>query len=844
MREFPHLNDVYNFPDVQNVNVYQYQDSLDYERFDNYQMQITVCSVPWDLGEAHVGQRVIEGVGNVVYFNNEKSRDAWFDSLDDNTCERFNTKYRRFHSKDVIILPIPAAALVDYNYIEVKYYPEPGTGEDLDYYGDDTIYRWYYFIRDVHRKASNTTECSIMLDVWQTCIYRVNITNVNLARGHWPCAQVSTDDYLKNPMQKSEYLISDDVNFGEISRVKSTSSIVFNDDVLACFCTTTNPHSHFGTIGENNWVTPAAIAPNNGATGQYCFCINTGELSDFLHAASDYYPQFFETVKALFFVPKKLISIGEHFNLFGYWAYELTPKGATLELIDLKKEDFAYPKKYEKLAKLYTFPYAALDIYTEKGDVTRVHIEDTAGNIQVCANLQAIYPYINIDARILGVGASGQDGELTFYNASAHRMNYGGSWYEILKHWDVPTFGIAQPASSANYSTYWDRQQTLTAAANTQSNANATADVSVSNATTSANADISNANTAANALVTTTQTSADNDITNTSVQNSANTTINSTSNSSASTDSWLGNELNTALQAWNAGFTRNTTAAEIEGQQKQAAVSAAAGVIGSIASAATSGNPISAAGSIISGAISGASTMANAQIAANLAETQAELTIGNSQQQVTATNTNNTDKVNNQTSTNTSNTNTTNSTNTTITANNSATAIANAATNASATRTQANTSANAATTNANASAQVARANAQRDYNTAYSSVTNQIKGAAIRPPLVSGAYSNGETTSTRPLAAFATVVTQHPAHIAQAGDNFLRYGYRLNQIIDFNGFTVMPKFSYWECSDMWLYSSSIPDAYMDMLRMLLFGGVTVWKNPADIGTTTITGNYE
>ena len=69
MAVFPHMNDT-EFPNVQNVNVYKYENELDYSRYDYTQMKLCLCDVPWDMGEAHVGARTISGIGNVVYFGN------------------------------------------------------------------------------------------------------------------------------------------------------------------------------------------------------------------------------------------------------------------------------------------------------------------------------------------------------------------------------------------------------------------------------------------------------------------------------------------------------------------------------------------------------------------------------------------------------------------------------------------------------------------------------------------------------------------------------------------------------------------------------------------------------
>lgn len=782
MARFPHIEQSGNFPGVSNVNVWQYDNSMDYSRFDTEQMQITVCAVPWDLGEAHVGQRVIEGVGNVVDFGSEQARNAWFDTLEEGAeCCRFQTKYRRFHSTDTIQVPIPATSLGEFNYIEVKYYPEPGIGAELDNTAEDPIDRWYYFIRKINRRASNNSECEIMLDTWQTCLYRIDIPYMFLQRGHWAVANSDVDAYLANPAGNSEYLLTPDVSFGEISRVTQTGAAVLNDDVMACFVTTgdVSASAAWGSVGAADWQTPACYSSTmQGVTGPTAFCIAPENLVSFLNAIENTYPQFAQTVQGVFFAPRKLLSLGSAFQFFGVMAYIINPQHATIDVLALTKTAFGYADDYADLAKLYTYPYAAIDLYTEAGDTVRVNIEDTTGALSITAALQVTYPWITIDAHYNGLGGSGGAGSITFYNAQQHAMSYGGMWYQKLMRWDVPVYGVVQSAETANFSTYWGRQQTLTAAANAQDSEEASANLGITNA---------------------------------AVQASANSAINARSNQAATTDTSYGNGLNQALQAWNAGYTRDTTAAEIEGEQLQAAVGAAAGVVGSVASGAMSGGPIGALGGLISGAISGGASMANTAIAANLSSTKAELTIGNTQAQVSETNSNNSDKVANQTSANSDNTATTNSAATSVAANSAAVGVANAA---------------------------------RGYATQSSAVSNQQNQAKLGAPIIYGSPANGQTATTRPMAVFASVVTQSPAAIAQAGDAFLRYGYRLERAIEFAGFNVMSKFSFWQCSDMWLRSSTVPDAYLDQIRMLLFGGVTVWKNPDDIGNIAITDNKE
>lgn len=802
-RKFPHLPSESDFPGVSNVAPWQYDNDNDYRRWNNYQMTITVCGVPWDLGEAHVGNRVIEGVGNVVFFGSEEKRNAYFDGMGKGECYRYDTKYRRFHSEDEITLPIPFASLADYNYIEVRYYPEPGTGEPLEGTSDSAIDRWYYFIRDIHRDASNATRCTLMMDTWQTCVYRIDVPYLFLKRGHWPIAHSDVDTYLADPIHNADFLTCEDVSYGDITQARHTGKAVLNDDVMACFVTSSNPWGIWGDIGDSvSWSVPAANdAIMQGAPSAYVFAVSPGNLQEFLQVCDQQAPQFKQTVLGVFFAPAGLLQIGKEHVLFGISCYEIQAQRATFDLCTLNKRMWGFPEKYERLAKLYTFPYSALDIYDEKGDVTRIHVEDTSGTVGITVALSIVWPWIKIDGSFTGIGSAGigSDGSAAYRNLQLHTMPYSGTWYEHLLTWDVPIYGTIQSAEDANFSTYWDRQQTMTAAANQRASENASAATTQSNE--NANADLN--------------------VTNTQVQNTANQNINATSNEAAAYDTVLGQELNKAIQSYNAGYARQTTTIEIEGQQQQAAIGAAAGVVGGAASGFASGGPLGAVGGLISGAISGVSSMAQSAISANMTTSKAEAGISNTQNQVNSTNANNQERTSNQISANTENVTTGNDANLTAATNSAAVQRANASRQAS----------------------TDQANATRSYNTSSSEVANQQRGARLGAPTVGASAQNGGTSITRPQAAFCTIVTQSAGAIAQAGDAFLRHGYRLERAIEFDSWVPTKKFCYWECSDMWLRSSSIPDVYMDQIRMLLFGGVTVWKDPADIGHTSIYDNF-
>jgi hypothetical protein len=136
-----------------------------------------------------------------------------------------------------------------------------------------------------------------------------------------------------------------------------------------------------------------------------------------------------------------------------------------------------------------------------------------------------------------------------------------------------------------------------------------------------------------------------------------------------------------------------------------------------------------------------------------------------------------------------------------------------------------------------------KANSGRTLNTAQSAITNQIAQAGLADAREFGQAGNGETATTRPMGLFANVVTQNDYAIRRAGDEFLRYGYMYGGMWPFDGnWNVGEHFTYWKASDFWITGLSVPDMYVDRIRFFLFGGVTVWRNPADIGNVSIYEN--
>lgn len=782
MARFSHLTgSTERFPDLSTVNAYKFNNDYDYEQFDNTQMLITLCRVPWDMGEVHVGNRTVSGIGNVVHFGSKEARNKWFDDLDDSECIRFSTEYRKLHTDNYLDIELPFDIASLYNYIAVEYTPIANKDHLVKHETVDSGFkRWYWFVREVERLANNTTRLHLLPDSWQTFIYDFPIKSMFLERGHMPMFQTSADTYLNNPVDNSSWLLTEDVNFSEPRISKHTSSFLLNaKNVVAVIVSSANPTADFGTKAANTWHTPDGVSYQHGAPGYWAFYCATSSLNALINNINSQAPQFMQTIKAVFFVSKDLVYSGASFTFCGISCTWVSNTYNTNRLYKLSKGDFGYPARYRNIAKLYTYPYAVLEVTDETGSVTEIRIEDTDGTLNIETAYSLAFPWIRLDAHITGVGKAARK-SLTWHDIGSRAMDIQGNWYELLHSWSIPTFGITQSAATVNdYSTHFDRAQTALQNSTAQDDANALADTAA--AIAQAQIAASNAMNAAN-------------ITKLNSENAANVAYQS------------------AMADMQIAHNNNMTNSEMTLARQNAAIAqmtngvqAGMGAVGSLLSLDIGG----AIGSLVQGGVNAAAT-----------EAQLNATIGATTVQNAFTSSFNFG------GTNQANANS-NLLNGYIVANE------NARTTAGNTLTSTSSALSVATQ---------KANAARDRSTADMGITNQIRQAALGAPSEFGQFANGEHATTRPQGLFANVVTQPDNAIMQAGDTFLRYGYMLNRMIDFVKWHYGKYFTYWQCSDFLTEGNAIPDLYADRLRYFLLGGVTVWRRPEDIGRVSIYDN--
>lgn len=782
-----------DFPNLDNVNVYKYDNALDYSRFKPT-ARLKMCNVPW-CGD----------YDNVVKFDDDAARDAWFDALEGETVNldtMFNVK-----PDGASKVPVPVTSAQGYNYLVVDLPRMTSDARPLAYAAGDRKRRYYYFIQDAQQLSPNSTRLILTLDVWTTYINEMRFDYVLLERGHAPVAASSVADYLANPRDNSAYLLSDDVNTGgepyvETARAYKNYSA---ETQRACIATYADLQGDFGTAAAPK--VPAISEPDvSGVLAPRVYSVAVGDLQPFLRKIESNAPWMKSTVLGVFFAPSDLLTQSAPFTL---WDISITVLDAVQKIETFMQPgvaDFGYPAQAAGFAKLYTYPYAAIRIGDERGQTSTVRIEDLGANgIQLASAVNLVMPYISIDARLLGI--AGATDSLAFQTIEGRTYSYGGAWGEYLKSWNLPVMQVSQSAASrAAYTTVYSRAHAKLAADN------ALASSLASNATAYTNVDNSAKNVTDNNAVNTEA--------NTAVTANANDwslTGAAASNQKLKSDCDADNETSTAMKGVQNEIISITTANNN--------ASAIANTLGSVVTGGITGGGADAKSAAIGGVADLAVAIPTANAAAAISQTSNSLA-------ATLAQTNAIKKTNNAAK----------FTAETWRIQNNASNIATTLRNEASTKV-ANNNAGVMRTNAGNTKTTGDANASRAYATAIDAISAGLNQAGVAAPAQFGANANGQSSATAPRSLFAQVVTQRECDIMNAASAFARYGYALMREFSMERMQVMRHFTYWKCSEVWCSGNgNALESAQGAIKDILIRGVTVWSKPEEIGRVSIYDN--
>lgn len=905
-KQYPHLPQASNFPDMGTVAPYaQYHNGFDYSRWTEG-TKLTVCNVPWDDSR------------NIIGWENAGRRDAWFHDLTDAERVTLSTEFQVLPD-GTVKLPIPFATLSRANYIFVEYPTPTDVTRPLDH-ADPTkeIRAWGYFIDDIRQLAASTSECHVTLDDWTTFGPYVHATYMQLSRGHAPMASVTVGDYLADPVNNSSMLLASDVNYGDGPDITRDHMFIpfAAGEKYVMFASLVSPADLDGLEPAVDWAggsTPPSYAdaaarwghqydvngyewrmgPRNYSradtpvtpyaeggttpTAGFMYALDSTDARKFFTYLVDYLPQVMQTIQAMWILPAELIDVtasGRH-TIGDVTVYDVSRADELPDIqIRLKREMFGYADEYAGIAKLYTYPYASLELSDNDGKSVEIRIENT-GDLDLHRRTSLAYPYLKAQMFLTGVNGTGSktysfrrlDG--TTGTATSWDTNFA----EFMTGFDIPTYTIFMDG----YTDYAVRNQQANLekarmlALNAYHTGTRNNNTGYENGKDSANTAKTNGNASAyagrqNALASNatgeTNAVADADLTNANMANTVATTVDNLNKRVANRTADWSNKKGSAVDLNYEATSLSTSnlSADINFMNTKFNVEAATGAISTAASAASefmSGDIGGGISALVGGAVS---------IAKDELILQATKTL-NTTKQLNSTNFGNeTTKIQNDTydalikNANTNDKDITNNNNE-LSKKNTGNAVNTMKNNAARTKATGDSNANrsydatVANNNRTNATTLNNLNESRDATTfALQTALDQAQRTAeldYRNHRNDAPRTYGATTGDATSDVFAyrgcqiRIKTQSESAIRQAGDQMLRYGYAYEGAWKPTTFNVMKHYTYWQCSELWLdATTNILDSGKRHIHELFRNGVTVWRNPADIGITGIYDNWK
>ena len=468
-KNFPHLTGSNpNFPGFGDPYA-QGDFAFDYNRWVEG-TKIILCRVPWDAST------------NVVDWTQTDPKD-YFDNLQDTNKITLSTEIN-IQPDGVVRIPIPIANVQRYNYLWVELEPMTSTSQPLDYSEGPALHNIGYFLRDASQITPSTTECHLDVDWWTNSIPYTTISYMTLERGHAPLAAVTADKYLKDPLHNNQYLLTEDVNFGEplITKHSQLEMWTATTEPLVCFALTCSLEQLAAMLeqkptGTAEWTDPefsdtqdrwgkqwqvnsyewgdSARYKNSttesspwltgtGLPGYTLIAVNATDADDFLAYIQENSPQIMQLIKTSFAVPAMMLSTKEAGKAGEVTYYQVLPLNQLPPVpVELKKTDFGYPKEYEDLAKLYTSPYAKLTFSDNDGHTVDVRIECTSG-LKIDRRVSLAFPYLKAQAFLEGVNGTGSNA-LTWVdvNGLEHDSSMPATnWTDTMLSFEIPTYAL------------------------------------------------------------------------------------------------------------------------------------------------------------------------------------------------------------------------------------------------------------------------------------------------------------------------------------------------------------------------------------------------------------------
>lgn len=469
------------FPNIDGVNVFKWRNDFDYSRWQEA-ATLTLCNVPFpaDFSE-------------IIDWQTAEARDAELAKLEHYTSQPMETHYR-LDKNATVKVPIPFDIADGANYLIVRN-GQAATRGAVDYEREGGIRDLFYFILDCEQLAPNTTRLTLKCDIWTTYFDLLEIEGGYVERGHapmWHAAQV--DEYLESPLDHTDHLTAADIEVSSSGEIVSYQRPTLLDDSKHMICfesqydvramrdiTAASPVNHeitalsySGSWAENvngwEWnlgadslyqpvgrrtVRDAANRPpqplgrnSPNQPGGFVYGVPAQDAQEFFERLFSLYPHFAQNINAVYLVPTKMLTEVLEYVIPQVGLIVLVQPRKIVVDIDLTRDKFAYPERYENLTKLYTSPYSTLVLSDALGNETEVRVQDTTSALAV--NLYAtLISGCSLRAEFDGVGgASGAYRWWVIESATEETERLTGHAGRFFQEKQLPVYRLAIDAQT------------------------------------------------------------------------------------------------------------------------------------------------------------------------------------------------------------------------------------------------------------------------------------------------------------------------------------------------------------------------------------------------------------
>lgn len=134
--------------------------------------------------------------------------------------------------------------------------------------------------------------------------------------------------------------------------------------------------------------------------------------------------------------------------------------------------------------------------------------------------------------------------------------------------------------------------------------------------------------------------------------------------------------------------------------------------------------------------------------------------------------------------------------------------------------------------------------ASGDYANQVAGINARVQDAMLTQPSVSGGMGGDVFLyALDKWMIHLRYKTIAPAAMRDIGEFWLRYGYYVQRfMVPPESLMTMTRFTYWKMHELYVRSSTCPEEFRLTIKGIFEKGVTVWRNPNDIGVTDYADN--